>query len=69
MSCLCPSCRPQDPAPTYTEAYRHECEVRYVVSLGTQEDRRKYLAGVAKRRGLEAMSTLRNDAIRLWEKR
>jgi hypothetical protein len=36
---------------TYTEQYRHECEVRYICARPTRQERAEYLAGVDKRRG------------------
>lgn len=59
--CLCELCSPL-PAKTYTEAWRHECEVRYVVALGTNAERKSYLALVNERRGTEAAARLRKDA-------
>jgi hypothetical protein len=55
-------CRPDDPAPTYTEAFRQECEARYLAALPTNEHRREYLdgpKGVLERRGLVEYYRLR----------
>lgn len=50
---------------TYSEAWRHLCEVRAVLEMPV--DRRKgYLEVVAKRRGLEAARVLRADVYRTW---
>jgi hypothetical protein len=50
-SCRCEMCRPDDPAPTYTEAFRHECEARYVAALPSNDRRSEFLAEVLKARG------------------
>lgn len=63
--CRCDSCCPEDPDPKATEAYRHECEVRYVANLPSHARRRDYLAGVQKARGEAATRRLREDAWRL----
>lgn len=55
MNCSCESCS-SAPEPTYTEAHRHACEVRYVAAM-THERRLAYLTGersVASIRGREA---------------
>ena len=49
--CRCEMCRPDDPAPTYTEAFRHECEARYVAALPSNERRAEFLGEVHKARG------------------
>lgn len=61
-ACRCESCAPGDPAPTYTEAHRHACEVRFVISLPSNERRKAYLEAVADFRGHEAYQRLRRDA-------
>jgi hypothetical protein len=63
-ACACESCRPDDPAPTYTERFRHECEVRYISLL---DDPREYLAGVVKTRGVTAQQRLIADLAQLRE--
>lgn len=60
MTCMCPQCTP-NPAPTYTEAWRMECEARYIAQLTTDEERRVYLNLVRTARGdisAEALRTL-----------
>lgn len=59
MKCLCPRCSEQ-PAPTYTEAWRRECEARYVLGMG-KDQRRSYYACVGKFRGLPASRQLIAD--------
>jgi len=51
--CRCPNCS-DAPLPTYTERYRHKCEVRYVAGLPKKEDRSRYLRHVALKRGAAA---------------
>lgn len=60
-ACRCESCT-DDPAPTYTERYRHECEVQEVASMPSNEARREYLALVEKKRGINAATRLREAA-------
>jgi hypothetical protein len=59
--CRCQSCSPDDPDPLLTEAYRHSCEVRFVVSLPSHVRRSHDLALVAKARGVAAAQRLRAD--------
>ncbi len=54
IACKCPACTPT-PAPTYTEAWRHETECRHVARLPDKSTRKRYLALVAKVRGESAM--------------
>lgn len=61
MQCQCEYCA-ETPGPTYTEAHRHACEVRYAASLPSKDARRRYLDGMdASRRqriinGLKAIA-------------
>lgn len=48
--------------PEAVEQHRHECEVRWVVALPTNDRRAAYLAGVRERRGDVAGERLRRDA-------
>ena len=52
--------------PTYTEAWRHECEVRYIISMPGREQRAGYVEAVAKRRGQPAAERLRSSVRQLW---
>jgi ribosome modulation factor len=52
--------------PTWTEAWRHECEVRYVCSFPNSLRRHEYLDGVRKQRGDGAADVLGADARALW---
>lgn len=47
-NCACDHCDGQF---TYSEAWRHECEVRHVANLPTKWDRKRYLTGIRRRRG------------------
>lgn len=49
---------------TTSEAYRHLCEVRMLVRMKTDEERKRYLAGVFEKRGEKAYTRLRAD---VWE--
>lgn len=60
--CRCEMCRPDDPAPTYTEAFRHECEARYVAALPSNERRAEFLGEVHKARGDIEYHRLRSAA-------
>ena len=54
----------QDPAPTYTEEWRRECEARLVLSWPLQA-RRDFLAQVLKRRGVRAQHMLMDDMTKM----
>jgi hypothetical protein len=54
---------------TYTEAHRHACEVRYVLSMQSKDRRRDYLAGVEKARGKPAADRLREGVMKAWKER
>jgi hypothetical protein len=66
-ACLCPACT-DTPAPTYTEAHRHACEVQMVVDMYGKAERTKYLVLVREHRGIDAAKRLRNDAIVAWKR-
>jgi hypothetical protein len=61
-ACRCEDCAPTDPAPTYTRAHRHACEVRHVAGMRTNKDRAAYLAAVATKRSVGEAARLREDA-------
>lgn len=54
-----------DAIDTSSEAWRHECEVRFVVTLPSHVRRKDYLDGVEVKRGKVAADRLRLDA---WER-
>jgi hypothetical protein len=41
------------------EEWRHECEARYVLSLSSLEERRRFLSVIESKRGLPAANALR----------
>ena len=51
-----------------SEEYRHECELRYIIKLPLQ-NRRKYLALVGERRGIEAQRKIEADLIEIWKEK
>lgn len=50
---------------TYSEAWRRECEARDLLSKPLQE-RRRHLALVEEKRGLQALYYLQEEMLRLW---
>jgi hypothetical protein len=52
---------------TWSEEYRHKCEVEYVCALPSHNARQDFLARVKKRRGEAGMQKLRGDAMKLWK--
>lgn len=68
VCCQCEMCRPDDPGPTYTKAFRHECEVRYVVGLPSNERRTEYLNEVHKARGFVDYQRLRSASWNLMQR-
>ena len=52
-----------------SEAWRAECEARYVCNLKDTSARREYIAGVEKKRGLSGADKLREDVKKLWGQR
>jgi hypothetical protein len=51
---------------TYSEAYRHECEVAYVCDLPTVDQRRDYLDYCDRKRKPEQAARLRSDVRTLF---
>ena len=64
-ACFCPSCC-DDPAATYTEAYRAECEAAMVAEMTSRDERRRYLAMVRMQRGAVAARELRDQSVAKW---
>ena len=65
---------------SYSEAWRHECEARHVLSLQPLQRRRDYLygtpnefnrmaGGIKQRRGDVALKALEDTMLALWRKR
>jgi hypothetical protein len=51
---------------TYSEQYRHECEIRYIASQPL-ETRRKLLALIGNARGYEVQRRIEVELIELWK--
>jgi hypothetical protein len=66
-------------SPTWGEAWRHECEIRFALSLPDKSDhrrkgfagisKREYLNGVLAKRGQAAHDRLRDDMKARWKAR
>lgn len=54
---------------TWSEAYRHECECRFVLQMPTREARKQYLLDITKRRGTASVAKIEADATTLYWKR
>ena len=50
-----------------SEQYRHECELRFIARMNLSE-RRKYLALVLDKRGVEQLERLKEGLTELWKK-
>ena len=53
---------------TYSEEWRHECEIRHIAKMTLQE-RRKYLVLVMERRGMPERKRIENSLYVLWERK
>jgi hypothetical protein len=51
---------------TYSEEYRHDCEVRWLTKLPL-ETRRKVLGLIEDARGKQARQTLEAELIKVWK--
>lgn len=51
---------------TYSEQYRHECEVRWLASQPLQV-RRKVLGLIGDARGHEAQQRLQDELVEIWK--
>lgn len=49
-----------------SEAWRHECEARYVTNLPTTMQRRAYLEAAERKRGTAAVEALRTTIKAMW---
>jgi hypothetical protein len=63
-ACRCEACCPADPALTYTEAHRHQCEARHLATLPKDSQRAAHLDAVEKKAGKAAANALRQA---VWE--
>jgi len=52
---------------SYSDEYRHECELRYIASMNLS-GRRKYLALVLDKRGVKSLEKLKEGLTQLWKK-
>ena len=53
---------------TYSEEYRFKCELKYIASMDLS-GRRKYLALVLEKRGVDALNKLKEGLTELWTKK
>jgi len=53
---------------TYSEEYRHQCELKYIASMDLS-GRRKYLGLVLEKRGVVALNKLKEGLTELWNKK
>ena len=51
---------------TYSEQYRHECEIRWLASQPL-EIRRKVLGLIGDARGREAQQRLQDELVEIWK--
>ena len=65
--CRCERCCPDNPAPTYTEAYRLECQARSVAAMPSLEARRAYLDRWYQRHGKDSTERLKDAVARVFE--
>jgi len=66
-ACRCERCCPADLAPTYTEAYRLECQARSVAALPSLEARRASLDRWYQRHGKDSTERLKDAIERVWK--
>lgn len=64
--CRCERCCPENPAPTYMEAYRLECLARAVLDLPTLDARRAWLDDWRAKHGAESTQRIKDEMRRLW---
>lgn len=50
-----------------SEAWRHECEARYILSLPTKAHRRRQLDRIREVRGPEAARRLERTMLAIWK--
>jgi len=67
MKCRCDQCS-DDPLYTYSEEFRHNEEVKMIMGKNLLVDRRSYIDGVERIRGIESADRIRNDLLKLWKK-
>lgn len=64
--CGCERCKPGNPDPTYTAAYRLECLARSVLSRALDE-RRTFLELFEKNNGQAMAMKLKEEIWRVWD--
>lgn len=64
--CGCPMCRPESPDPRLTPEFFMRGEARMVLKMPTLAGRRKYLEGVAEKRGKDSADKLRRVIEEIW---
>ena len=57
------------PRDTYTEEWRHECEINSVLRMPTRERHAAYLALVERHRGKAAADRIKQELLRAWNER
>jgi hypothetical protein len=50
---------------SYSDEYRHECELRYIASMDLS-GRRKYLGLVLEKRGVKSLEKLKEGLQKIW---
>jgi MoxR-like ATPase len=66
--CFCESCRPHDPAPTYTEAFKRNCLVMDIVNTPTREARRARIARWRQRHGDASADALMDEVMEAFKR-
>ena len=51
---------------TYSEKYRHECELRFIANMDLS-NRRKYLGLVLEKRGVQELERLKEGLEKIWK--
>jgi hypothetical protein len=54
---------------SYSEAWRHECEARWILKLPSLDERRAWLQSLEKRRGKAHVEQLKTTMRNLWAHR
>jgi len=54
---------------TYTEEWRHACEIRMVLAMPTRERRAAYLVLIERHRGRAAADRMKQELMRAWNER
>lgn len=49
-----------------SEDFRHECEAKYVLNLGTKEKRIQFLTKIEERRGKPSRTRLEQTVLSIW---